>query len=145
MTTDAGFATNSRTTDSVFGIYHWRGDAHALQVHLRYDDSSQFGGKTTGAIAYGYRVNASLRLTAGYSTGFNAPSFNDLYYPGFSNPEPPTRNVAQRRGRRVLERRRSGVRFEARAIGYYNRVSQLIVFGCDAISIACRTTSTGRR
>ena len=31
-------------------------------------------------------IAPSLRLTAGYSTGFKAPSFNDLYYPGFSNP-----------------------------------------------------------
>jgi vitamin B12 transporter len=132
VTTDAGFATNSRTTDSVFGIYQLRSDAHALQVHLRHDDSSQYGGKTTGAIAYGYRVSPALRLTAGYSTGFNAPSFNDLYYPGFNNPllVPETsRNVE---AGAYWSGSASGVSFEARAIGYYNRVSQLIVFGCDA-------------
>lgn len=132
VTTDAGFATNSRTTDSAFGIYQLRSDAHALQVHLRYDDSSQYGGKTTGAIAYGYRASPSLRLTAGYSTGFNAPSFNDLYYPGFNNPllVPETsRNVE---AGAYWTGSVSGVSFETRAIGYYNRVSNLIVFGCDA-------------
>jgi vitamin B12 transporter len=132
VTTDAGFATDSRTTNSVFGIYQWRGDAHALQVHLRYDDSDQFGGKATGAIAYGYRATPALRLTAGYSTGFNAPSFNDLYYPGFNNP-----NLVPETSRNV----EAGVYWsggldttsiEMRAIGYYNRVSNLIVFGCDA-------------
>src|SRR6185436_14021546 len=76
----------SRDTDSLFGIYQWRADAHALQANLRHDDSNQFGGKTTGAITYGYRFTPSLRITAGYSTGFKAPSFNDLYFPGFSNP-----------------------------------------------------------
>ena len=39
-----------------------------------------------------HRLRLSLRhrrwrVTAGYSTGFKAPSFNDLYYPGFSNPD----------------------------------------------------------
>ena len=132
VTTDAAFATDSRTTDSIFGIYQLRSDAHALQVHLRYDESNQFGGKTTGAIAYGYRLSDSLRLTAGYSTGFNAPSFNDLYYPGFSNP-----NLAPETSRNVeagayWSGSASDVRIEARVIGYYNRVSDLIVFGCDA-------------
>ena len=132
VTSDAGFATDSRNTNSVFGIYQWRGDAHALQVHLRFDDSDQFGGKTTGAIAYGYRVSPALRLTAGYSTGFNAPSFNDLYYPGFSNP-----NLVPETSRNVEAGAYwtgsvKGVSIETRAIGYYNRVSELIVFGCDA-------------
>jgi vitamin B12 transporter len=86
LATDAGFATTARDTDSLFGIYQVRVDAHALQANLRRDDSSQFGAKTTGAIAYGYRVMPALRLTAGYSTGFKPPSFNDLYFPGFSNP-----------------------------------------------------------
>ena len=132
VTTDAGFATNSRTTDSVFGIYQLRSDAHALQVHLRYDDSSQYGGKTTGAIAYGYRVSPALRLTAGYSTGFNAPSFNDLYYPGFNNPMLVPETSRNLEAGAYWSGSAAGVSFEARAIGYYNRVSELIVFGCDA-------------
>jgi vitamin B12 transporter len=77
LATDAAFATTARTTDSLFGIYQLRLDAHALQANLRRDDSSQYGGKTTGAIAYGYRFSPALRITAGYSTGFKAPSFND--------------------------------------------------------------------
>ena len=76
-----------RDTNSLFGIYQLRVDDHALQANLRHDDSNQYGGKTTGSIAYGYRFAPALRVTAGYSTGFKAPSFNDLYYPGFSNPD----------------------------------------------------------
>ena len=49
-------------------------------------------------IAYGYRVLPRWRLTAGYGTGFKAPSFNDLYYPGFCNPDLAPETVAQRRG-----------------------------------------------
>ncbi len=46
------------------------------------------------------------RVTAGYSTGFKAPSFNDLYYPGLLQSGPRARDGAQRRGRRVLDRDR---------------------------------------
>jgi vitamin B12 transporter len=72
--------------ESVFGIYQLRVDDHALQANLRRDDSSQYGGKTTGSIAYGYRFVPSLRVTAGYATGFKAPLSTILYFPGFDNP-----------------------------------------------------------
>jgi vitamin B12 transporter len=133
IATESDFAVNSRNTDSIFGIYQLRDGPGALQVNLRRDDSSQYGGKTTGAVAYGYRVAPSLRLTAGASTGFKAPSFNDLYFPGFSNPSlsPETSRNAE------IGAYGYGTGFggtwEARAIGYRNRVSQLIVLECDAL------------
>ncbi|MEO7246619.1 MAG: TonB-dependent receptor, partial [Rubrivivax sp.] len=54
---------------------------------LRRDDDSQFGGRTTGNLALGAHLTPTLRLSAGTGTAFKAPSFNDLYYPGFSNPD----------------------------------------------------------
>jgi vitamin B12 transporter len=32
-----------------------------------------------------------------YSEGFRAPTFNDLYYPDYSNPDPETRNLEELR------------------------------------------------
>src|SRR5262249_26226860 len=86
VSTDAAFATTHRDTDSLFAIYQARIEQHALQANLRHDDSNQFGSRTTGAVSYGYRIAPAWRFTAGYSTGFKAPTFNDLYFPGFSNP-----------------------------------------------------------
>lgn len=75
------FRVESRTIDSV--LAGWNGNylSHRLQANLRYDDNSQFGGKTTGAIAYGYRIDPNWRANISYGTAFKAPSFNDLYYP----------------------------------------------------------------
>jgi len=132
LATDVAFAVTARDTDSLFGIYRLALGGHALQANLRYDDSSQYGAKTTGSVAYGYRFAAGWRATAGYSTGFKPPSFNDLYYPGFSNPnlEPETsRNLE---AGLYWSGELDGASVEARAIGYRNRVSQLIVFQCDA-------------
>jgi vitamin B12 transporter len=128
----AGFAVTSRNTNAVVGIVQLERDGHALQANLRHDDSSQYGGRTTGAIAWGWRFAPSWRVTASYGTGFKPPSFNDLYYPGFSNPdlEPETaRNVE---GGIHWSGEAGEWRASARAVAWHNKVDQLIVFQCDA-------------
>jgi len=133
IATESALAVNSRNTDSIFGVYQLREGPGALQVNLRRDDSNQYGGRTTGALAYGYRVAPSLRLTAGASTGFKAPSFNDLYFPGFSNPSLTPESSRNAEVGAYGYGTGLGGTWEARAIGYRNRVSQLIVLECDVL------------
>jgi vitamin B12 transporter len=59
---------------------------HVWQTSLRRDRNSQFGGKTSGALGYGYTVLPTLRLGASLAQSYVAPSFNQLYYPGFGSP-----------------------------------------------------------
>ncbi len=40
----------------------------------------------TGSLAAGYRFRNRLRVNASYGTAFKAPSFNELYFPFFGNP-----------------------------------------------------------
>lgn len=129
---DANFPVTSRTTNSYYGVYRLNSGPQALQANLRYDDSSQYGGETTGAISYAYRVLPSLRLTAGYSTGFKPPSFNDLYYPLYSNPNLVPETSHNVEGGVYWNGTLADASVEARAIVYRNRVSELIVFTCDA-------------
>ena len=35
---------------------------------------------------YGYQITPSLRASVGAGTSFSAPTFNQLYYPGYGNP-----------------------------------------------------------
>ena len=131
-TTD-DFAVTSRNTNSVFGIYRLQYGANSLQANVRHDNSSQYGGQTTGAVAYGYQFAPSFRMTAGYGTGFRPPTFNDLYFPDFSNPslQPETsRNVEV--GVYFYGSTTDGT-WEARVIGYRNRVSQQIVLDSNFI------------
>ncbi|MET3136883.1 vitamin B12 transporter [Undibacterium sp. GrIS 1.2] len=72
-----------RTTNSVAGSYVFKQDAHLASASVRYDDSSQYGSKATGSIAYGYRLTNALRVNASYGTSFRAPTFNELYYPSY--------------------------------------------------------------
>jgi len=60
---------------------------YAAQASLRRDDSTQFGARSTGSVAYGYAFPSGMGVTSSYGTAFKAPTLNDLYYPGFSNPD----------------------------------------------------------
>jgi vitamin B12 transporter len=59
---------------------------HSWQASLRRDNNSQFGRPTTGSAAYGLELVPGLRAGLSWGSSFVAPSFNQLYYPGFSNP-----------------------------------------------------------
>ncbi|WP_454257355.1 TonB-dependent vitamin B12 receptor [Pseudoxanthomonas mexicana] len=80
------FAVTRRDNLAGFVEYQGRFGAHQLQASIRNDDNEQFGNHTTGSLGYGFGFDNGLKLTASVATGFKAPSFNDLYYPGFGNP-----------------------------------------------------------
>ena len=80
------FAVTRRDNLAGFVEYQGRFGAHQLQASVRNDDNEQFGNHTTGSLGYGFGFDNGLKLTASVATGFKAPSFNDLYYPGFGNP-----------------------------------------------------------
>jgi vitamin B12 transporter len=81
------YTTRERSVDSLLLGYQGRVDAHRLQVSARRDDNSQFGAKTTGMAYYGYQFTPVLRASIGAGTSFSAPTFNQLYYPGYGNPD----------------------------------------------------------
>ncbi len=143
LSTDADFATTQRNTNSATGVYQLRYEAFALQGSLRRDDSNQYGGKTTGGIALGYKLSPAWRFTAGASTGFKAPSFNDLYYPDFSNPNLVPETSTNVEVGAYWTATHGDARWEMRAIGFHNQVKELIVFQCDA-SFNCLPQNVNR-
>ncbi len=63
------------------------GERLFLTAGGRRDDHSTFGGETTyrGTLAWLF-PDSGLRLHGSIGTGFKAPTLNDLFFPGFSNP-----------------------------------------------------------
>lgn len=80
------YAASERTINGVAVGLNGQAGAHGWQFNLRRDRNSQFGGQTTGALAYGLQLTEALRATASFGSSFVAPSFNQLYFPGFGNP-----------------------------------------------------------
>lgn len=59
----------------------------SVQASLRYDDNEAYGEEVTGSLALGYDLDDYHTLRTSYGTAFRAPSFNELYFPGFGNTE----------------------------------------------------------
>ena len=73
-------------------------DWNALAV-VRTDKNSQFGSFNNWALSGGYRLTDSLRAVASVGTSFQAPSFNQLYFPDFGTPTlTPQRNKSKEIG-----------------------------------------------
>lgn len=76
---------SQRTNHGYYVQYLAQVGVHEWQFGLRHDDNEQFGQHTTGNIGYGLHISDSLQFVASYGTAFKAPTFNQLYYPGFGN------------------------------------------------------------
>jgi vitamin B12 transporter len=86
LASNTPYNATQRDVRSLFGGYVGEFGPNSVQLNVRNDDNSQFGNQTTGSVGYGYRLNSYLRLRASGGTAFKAPTFNDLYFPNFSNP-----------------------------------------------------------
>lgn len=81
------FAQSDRSIDAVALGLSGSAGAHDWQASVRRDRNSQFGNQTTGALGYGFEFLPRWRIAASAGTSFVAPSFNQLYFPGFGNPD----------------------------------------------------------
>ena len=67
---------------AVFG-YAGQFGAAALEASVRRDDNSAYGNNTTGSLGASYALTPTLKLRALAGKTYRAPTFNDLYYPGY--------------------------------------------------------------
>jgi vitamin B12 transporter len=122
LSSASGALNRSRITNSVAAAYDLRRGSHLLDLGLR-QDHSVYGGKTTGAAGYGYEFSKDLRATASVGTSFRAPTYNELYYPGYglaTNKPEQGRNLEA-----GLRYRVAGAELQANY--YRNRLTDMIV------------------
>ena len=79
------FTVNTRTNWGVFTQHQASIAKHNVQLSLRHDDNEQFGSRVTGGAGWGYAITDKVRLTANFGSAYKAPTFNELYFPGFGN------------------------------------------------------------
>ncbi|CAB1368359.1 TonB-dependent receptor domain-containing protein [Denitratisoma oestradiolicum] len=75
------YLVNERNIDSYLLGWSANLGSHRLQLNSRHDRNSQFGRQTTGQIGYGYQLSTAWRIKTAVGTAFNAPTFNQLYWP----------------------------------------------------------------
>ncbi len=116
------YTVKSRDINSLMASYALnRPNWNALAV-LRNDNNSQFGSFNNWALSGGYKLAANWRAVASLGTSFQAPSFNQLYYPSFGNAAlTPQKNRSSEFG---LKYQQGGV--SAGAVVYYNEVKGFI-------------------
>jgi len=77
----------SRYDAGIFTELHSRFlDAHFINASIRGDKNEAFGEQVTGNFGWRYNGNYGISPFASFGNAFKAPTFNQLYFPGFSNP-----------------------------------------------------------
>lgn len=122
VTSTTAYQQTARSVDS--GFAGWRGALgdHLLQASARHDRNSQFGVRNTGQAGWAWLFVPGWQASLAAGTAFNAPTFNQLYFPGFGRADlqPETaRNVE-------AGLRYAGDGHELSVVAYRNRVRNLI-------------------
>ncbi|MBT9267477.1 TonB-dependent receptor [Pseudomonas sp. MG-9] len=87
VNSSTAFNEDSRWNRAAFIQHRYQADSFSTELGLRHDDNQQFGGQNTWSGTFTLPLNPDNDLLLSYSEGFRAPTFNDLYYPDFSNPD----------------------------------------------------------
>jgi vitamin B12 transporter len=116
-------SNRSRTQNALALGYGFTQQQHTVQLNLRHDDDSGFGGQSTGSAAYGYAISPKLRITTSAGTAFRAPTLYQRFSEyGVSSLQPETsRNLEA--GLRYTEGSSS-----LGAVVYRNTVHNLITY-----------------
>ncbi len=119
-TTD--YANTQRNNDGFLVSYLLNHDKHTVQASLREDHNSQYGNYTTGGLGYGYHFTPAWYASANYGNAFKAPSFNELYWPGFATP----RLTPEKSDNVDVAIQYTGARFNGGITAFQNKIRGLI-------------------
>ena len=114
--------SQTRNTNSFAGLYQLNRGPHLANASFRNDNITGYGSQNTGGISYGYFFTKQLRMNLNYGTGFRAPTFNDLYYPGYGNANIQAEKSKNTEAGIHYESRR----YDARLVAYSNTITNLI-------------------
>jgi len=121
----SAYAVGARTVNAVALGLDGEAGAHGWQASLRHDRNSQYGAQDTGSLGYGIEFAEGWRAAATAGTSFVAPSFNQLYWPDFGNPD-----LQPEEGKHAeLSLRWSGAGHSVRAAWFDNRIRSYIASG----------------
>lgn len=81
------YEQTSRINRAVFTGVNYQLNSLQLEASVRRDLINEYGGQNTWQLATAYQLTEHWLVRASRGTAFKAPTFNDLYYPGYANPD----------------------------------------------------------
>ncbi|MET0846962.1 MAG: TonB-dependent receptor, partial [Pseudomonas sp.] len=87
INSSTAFDEDSRWNRAAFIQHRYQADSFSTELGLRRDQNQQFGSQNSWSGTFTLPLNPDNDVLLTYSEGFRAPTFNDLYYPDFSNPD----------------------------------------------------------
>ncbi len=139
---DGGF-DERLINNAFFAFNQFRPTPFILNLGVRYDDNNRFGNETTykAEAAYLFEETGSKIRTA-YGTGFRGPTLNDLFFPGFSNPDlQPEKSRGWEAG---VDQEFAEGRVRLGATYFQNRIKNLILFVSDPVTFLGRPENVAR-
>lgn len=126
---DVSYATDYRNTNAAALIYRGKLGPMRTQASVRNDNISGYGNKTTGSLGVDYELNPEWTVGVAGSTGFRAPSFNELYYPAFPGFPPSSNPNLKPEKSRNIEAHLSydNGTTQASVTAYQNKIRDLVV------------------
>jgi vitamin B12 transporter len=135
------YTENSRYDVGVFTELHsqlW--DDHFMNASVRYDNNQAFGDAVTGNIGWRYNWDYGISLLANFGNAFKAPSFNDLYFPNYGNPNlKPEESTSFETG---LAGNHNWVQWEIRA--YHTNIDNLITPTMNPVTFEFSAENIGK-
>jgi len=140
----AQLLSRNRSQDALSLGYGFVQGPHSLQLHVRHDEDSEFGGRTTGSAAYGYAITSALRATVSAGTAFRAPTLFQRFGP---NGTPSLKPESSRNVELGLQYTEGAT--NAGIVVYRNRIKNLITYdyhatGCAAAPGCYASTALAR-
>lgn len=130
------FDAPDRDNTGLFAVGSYRWQALLFELSGRTDDNQQYGRHNTWSAATGLDIDDNHNVRLSYGTGFKAPSFLDLYYPGYENPD-----------LKPEESKNLELDFSGRYTGwdwslnlYHNQIQNLIA--CQSAFSSCKPDNT---
>lgn len=80
------FIETERSTTGAFAELHGTVGRFSALGGIRHEDNDQFGDHVTRTFGAAWRAGPRLRFTYTWGEAFRAPTFNELYFPFFGNP-----------------------------------------------------------
>jgi vitamin B12 transporter len=138
LLTSAPRVDRSKSQTGVGLGYGWSQAGHTVQLNIRNDDDSEFGGKTTGSAAYAFAITPAWKVSASAGTSYRVPTL----YQRFS--QYGVANLKPESGRNTeigLKYAEGGSEYGV--VVYRNKMTNLLTFLSGAGAAGCPRPALG--